>query len=207
MRGSRYAKSTRPKRATHEGENEGETKHIFIRTQRTRMPQPPHATTFCLQSSISRSHSHTRGGQRASERDRTAAAARERRKIDVFGRLCGVQGHRLRDNLAALPAGEALGRPYRTARPGRGQLYGDGRLSGSKLGRFGGRKPWILDPQGWCSRPWMPSCGTTAAERVSEGTGGHKYQSRPACVQDGGSGWGGGTLPSARRRCVPQPVK
>ena len=121
-RGSRYAKSTRPKRATHEGENEGETKHIFIRTQRTRMPQPPHATTFCLQSSISRSHSHTRGGQRASERDRTAAAARERRKIDVFGRLCGVQGHRLCDNLAALPAGKAPGRPYQKPSPGRGQL-------------------------------------------------------------------------------------
>ena len=87
-RGSCHAQPTRPKRATHEGENEGEKKDIFILTQHARMPQPPHATTFCLQNSISRSHSHTRGGQWASERDRTAATARERRKIDVFGRLC-----------------------------------------------------------------------------------------------------------------------
>ena len=57
--------------------NEGKKKGISISTLRTRTPQPPHATTFCLHSSISRSHSHTRGGQRASERDRTAAAARE----------------------------------------------------------------------------------------------------------------------------------
>ena len=52
-RGSCHAQPTRPKRATHEGENEGEKKDIFIPTQRARMPQPPHATTFCLRSTIS----------------------------------------------------------------------------------------------------------------------------------------------------------
>ena len=76
-RGSCHAQPTRPKRATHEGENEGEKKDIFIPTQHARMPQPPHATTFCLQSSISLCISHTHGGQRASTRDRMAAAARE----------------------------------------------------------------------------------------------------------------------------------
>ena len=76
-RGSCHAQPTRPKRATHERENEGEKKDIFIHTQRACMPQPPHATTFCLQSSISLCISHTHGGQRASTRDRMAAAARE----------------------------------------------------------------------------------------------------------------------------------
>ena len=59
------------------GENEGEKKGIFIPTLRARMPQQPQATTLCLRSCISMCIHHTRGGQRASERDRTAAAARE----------------------------------------------------------------------------------------------------------------------------------
>ena len=80
---------------------------------------PPHSACKAASPGPTATRAEVSGQAKGTERQPRLARAR---KLDVFGRLCGVQRHRLRDNLAALPAGEAPGRPYRTARPGRGQL-------------------------------------------------------------------------------------
>ena len=67
--------------------------------------------------------------------------ARESDKNEVVGRHGGVQGHRFRRRLVALPAEEGPETPVLGPRPGRGQQQQNGWPCRSKLGRFGRENP------------------------------------------------------------------